>query len=133
MPYPRLRGRRREGRDAAREQTKGLDENDQGAAGRRRVDDVIADLKPYLRLEAVAACIRTRRTNGDRMRSNLCRTPGSQVESRSQRPARRQMLPEERPLDRLPRLESLQRRSRLTKKRETHPRRPGEPNQALAF
>ena len=39
-----------------------------------RVDDVIADPKPHLRLEAVATCIRTCRTNGDRMRYDLCRT-----------------------------------------------------------
>ena len=38
-----------------------------------RVDDVMADLKPHLRLEAVATCIRTYETNKDRMRCDLCR------------------------------------------------------------
>ena len=46
-----------------------------------RVDDVIADLKPHLRLEAVATCVRTCRTNGERMRYDLCRTPGPPVGS----------------------------------------------------
>ena len=40
---------------------------------------------------------------------------------RSQRLARRQTLFQEQPLGRLPRFEGLQCRSRLTKKRETHP------------
>ena len=46
-----------------------------------RVDDVIADLKPHLRLEAVATCIRYYRTSRDRMRYDLCRTLGLPVGS----------------------------------------------------
>ena len=45
----------------------------------RRVDDVIADLKPHRRLEAVAACIRTYGTSRDRMRCDLCRKRGLPV------------------------------------------------------
>ena len=47
---------------------------DQPDAG--RVDDVIADLEPYRRLEAVAACIRTYETNKDRMSYDLRRERG---------------------------------------------------------
>ena len=43
------------------------------------------------------------------------------VESRSQRPARRQMLLQEQPLARFPRLEGLQRHSRPAKKHEMYP------------
>ena len=113
----------------------------------RRVDDVIADLKPHRRLEAVAACIRTYGTSRDRMRCDLCRKRGLPVgagvvkapASRSsgadsKEPAaaglRREPTPcspsnalQEQPLARLPRLEGLQRRSRLTEKSETHPGR----------
>ena len=46
-----------------------------------RVDDVIADLKPYRRLEEVAACIRTYGTNKGRMRCDLCRKRGLPVGS----------------------------------------------------
>ena len=91
-----------------------------------RVDDVIADLKPYRRLEAVATLIRTYRTNEDRMGCDLCRKRGLPVGSSvvenvckeivgsrfkgagrrcskagSQRLARRQMLLQEQPLARL--------------------------------
>ena len=38
-----------------------------------RINDVIADLKPYLRLEAVATCIHCCKTNKDRRRCDLCR------------------------------------------------------------
>ena len=112
-----------------------------------RVNDVIAGLKPYRRRsEAVAACIRTYEANNDRMHydlwrkrglpvgSGVAKAPASEssaadsmglnaplVEGRSQRLARRQMLFQEQPLGRLPRFEGLQCRSRLTKKRETHP------------
>ena len=46
-----------------------------------RVDDVIADLKPYLRLEAVATCIRYYETNKDRMHYDLYRARGLPVGS----------------------------------------------------
>ena len=46
-----------------------------------RVDDVIADLEPHRRLEAVATCIRTYGTNRDRMRYDLCRKRGLPVGS----------------------------------------------------
>ncbi len=46
-----------------------------------RVDDVIAGLKPYRRLEAVATFIRTYGTNKDRMRCDLCRKRGLPVGS----------------------------------------------------
>ena len=45
----------------------------------RQIDDVIADLRPHRRLEAVAACIRTYGTNRDRMRCDLCRKRGLPV------------------------------------------------------
>ena len=41
-----------------------------------RVDDIIADLKPHLRLEAVATYIRTYETNKDQMHYDLCRKLG---------------------------------------------------------
>ena len=41
-----------------------------------RIDDVIADLKPHRRLEAVATFIRTCKTNRDRMRCDLYRKLG---------------------------------------------------------
>ena len=44
-----------------------------------RVDDVIADLEPHRRLEAVATCIRTYGTNRDRMRYDLYRKRGLPV------------------------------------------------------
>ena len=46
-----------------------------------RVDLVIADLKPYRRLEAVAACIRYCEANRDRMRYDLYRKRGLPVGS----------------------------------------------------
>ena len=46
-----------------------------------RVDDVIADLKPHLRLEAVATYIRYYEANKDRMRCDLCRKRGLPVGS----------------------------------------------------
>ena len=46
-----------------------------------RVDDVIADLEPHRRLEAVATCIRYYGTNRDRMRYDLCRKRGLPVGS----------------------------------------------------
>ena len=46
-----------------------------------RVDRVIADLKPYRRLEAVAACIRYYEANRDRMRYDLYRKRGLPVGS----------------------------------------------------
>ena len=46
-----------------------------------RVDDVIADLEPYRRLEAVATCIRYYGTNRDRMRYDLYRQRGLPVGS----------------------------------------------------
>ena len=46
-----------------------------------RVDDVIADLEPHRRLEAVATCIRCYGTNRDRMRYDLCRKRGLPVGS----------------------------------------------------
>ncbi len=52
---------------------------DQPDAG--RVEDVIADLKPPLRLEAVAACIRYYGTNRDRMHSDHYRKRGLPVGS----------------------------------------------------
>ena len=91
-----------------------------------RADDVIADLKLHRRLEAVATCIRTDGTNRDRMRCDFGRKRGLPVgsgvavhackqivaadstgrsplvEGGSQCPARRQMLPEEQQLARLP-------------------------------
>ena len=98
-----------------------------------QVAQVIVTLKPHGdRSEAVAACIRTYETNADRMRNDLCRKLGLPVgssvvesackqdrqqptqagcmplvEGRSQRLARRQMLLEEQPLDRRPRVEGL--------------------------
>ena len=41
-----------------------------------RVDDVIADLKPYRRFEAVATCIRCNETNRDRLGYDLYRKRG---------------------------------------------------------
>ena len=46
-----------------------------------RPNDVIADLKPHLRLEAVATCIRNYETNKDRMRYDLYRKFGLPVGS----------------------------------------------------
>ena len=46
-----------------------------------RVDDVIADLKPHRRLEAVATCIRYYGTNRDRMLCDLYRKRGLPVGS----------------------------------------------------
>ena len=46
-----------------------------------RVDDVIADLEPYRRLEAVSSCIRYYGTNRDRMRYDLYRQRGLPVGS----------------------------------------------------
>ena len=46
-----------------------------------RIYDVIADLKPHLRLEAVATCIRCCETNKGRMRCDLCRKHGLSTRS----------------------------------------------------
>ena len=106
-----------------------------------RVDRAVAALKPHRdRSEAVADSIRTCEANRDRMRYDLCRTRrlpiGSDiVESAcnctvgnrlkgagSQRRARHRMLLRKHALARLPRLEGLPRRSRLTKENGPHPR-----------
>ena len=106
-----------------------------------RVDRAVAALKPHRdRSEAVADSIRTCEANRDRMRYDLCRTRrlpiGSDiVESAcncivgnrlkgagNQRRARHQMLLRKHALARLPRLEGLPRRSRLTKENGPHPR-----------
>ena len=97
-----------------------------------RVDRAVAALKPHRdRSEAVADCIRTCEANRDRMRYDLCRKRGLPVGSGivgnrlkgagSQRRARHQMLLRKHALARLPRLEGLPRRSRLTKENGPHP------------
>ncbi len=106
-----------------------------------RVDRAAAALKPHRdRSEAVADSIRTCEANRDRMRYDLCRTRRLPVGSGivesacncivgnrlkgagSQRRARHQMLLRKHALARLPRLEGLPRRSRLTKENGPHPR-----------
>ena len=112
-----------------------------------RVDPAIAELKPHRHCdEAVEACVRYMEANKDRMRyrplpetrpAGRIRRRGKRVqadrrepvqaggvplvEGGRQRPARRQMLHRQQPLGRLPRLEGLPRRSRLTTKNGMHP------------
>ena len=143
---PQLRGCRHAGADVGRKQTEAVDGLDQGAAERwadrpshRRSEAAPRPLRshrlhPYLRGQRgpnalqplpearTAGRLQHRGRHLQANRQQPIQMGGvSLVKGRSQCSARCQMLLEEQPLARLPRVEGLWRRSRITKENGMHP------------